>query len=451
MDTNNSNRDDRFDSTRFSRRKVLQGVGTASAIGVLGTGSAAAQGKPCFKDFGCEEGIYAKIEFVEVYEDTDDDGEEELVDCYFEEETDTGLVEVTDWESKEGEECDPISVTLDYADGYTAGELEAYGGQDCDTVTNPGIGYESGLVNNGGNQAAISNIQFCIVELCPTPCGDLLTHYAYDDETEEFVWTDGRDSLAINGETATRDGSEFDVEITETNDAGEPTSITFDSINQFNGPNQNPDVGVYEATCATIRTTEGTETVEFSEWVSNGTLTSSDGSIASFSLCINDAMWQADFGTGPKPTLFTESNDRDGYGEDTDGDGEIDRELIMAAVHGPPNRDENPSYLKDTDIDGVNVLPGANGKKDFDLFAEDGTLISDDSALDIGDAVEAEVQFEITSDEPIQLHIGIWEMPGPYDKGDIPWAPLFDAVEQTYDPGDYPDGQVTERVELPRI
>ncbi|WP_096390053.1 hypothetical protein [Halopenitus persicus] len=110
-------------------------------------------GQPCHKDFECdeEEGTYVKFEFIE------EDG-----DCYFEEETETGLITITDWESKEGDECEPISVEWE-SETHDATKVMAFGGDDCDTVENPGGSYTSGLENPGGNTAAISNLQFCVV------------------------------------------------------------------------------------------------------------------------------------------------------------------------------------------------------------------------------------------------------------------------------------------------
>lgn len=154
------------DQNNTNRRTLLKGVGAAGTVAILGTTPAVAKGdggKPCHKDFTCEDedGAYVKIEFVE-----DDEG-----NCYFEEVTDTGLVTVTDWESKDGEDCDPVRVELEYDAGFTASKLMAFGGTDCETKTVDVSGdddrldsYESGLQNNGGDTAAISNIQFCIVE-----------------------------------------------------------------------------------------------------------------------------------------------------------------------------------------------------------------------------------------------------------------------------------------------
>lgn len=201
----------RDSESSIDRRTALKGAGLAG-MGLLGgsafPGSVAAKGRggppagrgPCHKDFECEDGEnYVKFEFVEYW----DEDEEEYV-CYFEEETDTGLVEITYWESKEGEACEPVYVEWE-ADGYVATNVMAFGGNDCDTVEEPGGSYhadpderEGGLVNNGGNTAAISNLQFCLEEAeeelpeCPlygTSRSDPTAIYSirYDPETGEVV------------------------------------------------------------------------------------------------------------------------------------------------------------------------------------------------------------------------------------------------------------------------
>lgn len=151
----------------IDRRAVLRGV-AASGIGLAGlsglSGAATARaGPPCHRSFSCEGDYFVKLEFVQYWDD-----DEDAYVCQFVEETDTGLVQITDWEGKDGQECDPISVTWD-SDGYVVTNLMAFGGRDCETVTDPGESYTSRLENNGGQQAAISNLQFCLVEAVDGP------------------------------------------------------------------------------------------------------------------------------------------------------------------------------------------------------------------------------------------------------------------------------------------
>lgn len=140
-----------------NRRTVLKGAAVGAGIAGM-PGLAAAGGKPCFKDFECEAGdTYVKFEFV-----IEDDG-----DCYFEEETNTGLITIDSFTSKEGEPCEPIEVEWSVAEGYGALKVMAYGGQDCVTATDPDPdqSFEPGLEGPGGQTAAISNLQFCVEEL----------------------------------------------------------------------------------------------------------------------------------------------------------------------------------------------------------------------------------------------------------------------------------------------
>ncbi|MFB6185692.1 MAG: hypothetical protein ABEI86_02350, partial [Halobacteriaceae archaeon] len=158
-----------YDTMGTNRRTILKGaiMTGAGAVGLsqmsgFAQANRPASGGPCFKDFTCssEEGTYVKFEFII---ETDVDGN--IIDCYFEEETDTGLIEIMDWESKNGEACEPISVTWESTTDdptYVATSGLAFGGDDCDTIDDPASGsYTSGLTNNGGNTAAISNLQFC--------------------------------------------------------------------------------------------------------------------------------------------------------------------------------------------------------------------------------------------------------------------------------------------------
>jgi hypothetical protein len=149
----------------IDRRTVLKGAAVGAGIAAMpGLASAKGHGgggKPCFKDFECREGAtYVKIEFVEYYEE-----EEEYV-CEFVEETDTGLVSIDSYTSKDGD-CEPTSVDWSVADGYVATKVMAYGGTDCTKVEDldsTGGTFEPELVNSGGNTAAISNLQFCLLE-----------------------------------------------------------------------------------------------------------------------------------------------------------------------------------------------------------------------------------------------------------------------------------------------
>lgn len=192
MEPNEHDRNDGFDVTSINRRKVLQGVGAASAIGVLGTGHVAAEDdEPCFKDFECsDDGTYVKFEFVE--EDTNDDG---VIDkCYFEEETDTDLITIDSYTSKEEGDCEPISVEWSVADGYGANKVMAYGGQDCVSPEDPDPDptFEPELEGPGGKTAAISNLQFCVekLETVELPVDDVYIGYEDRPASGDFDYND---------------------------------------------------------------------------------------------------------------------------------------------------------------------------------------------------------------------------------------------------------------------
>ncbi|MFB6161515.1 MAG: hypothetical protein ABEJ61_10130 [Haloferacaceae archaeon] len=157
---------DTDDDGGINRRTVLQSAAVGAGLaGMSGLAAGRGGGQPCHKEFSCEgDGTYVKFEFVV---ETNEEGT--VTDCYFEEETDTGLVEITDWESKDGEQCEPVSVTWESATEdptYVATAGLAFGGDDCEEVSDPEEGsYTSNLENAGGNTAAISNLQFCVVEV----------------------------------------------------------------------------------------------------------------------------------------------------------------------------------------------------------------------------------------------------------------------------------------------
>ena len=214
----------------IERRTVLRNVGVASGAGLFGTsvfsGSVAARGSnqggggPCHREFDseCNGDHYVKIEFViEVDEET---GE---IECFFEEETDTGLVEITEWEGKDGEECEPIAVEWE-SDGYVATKVMAFGGTDCVTVDEPDGQFDERLENPAGRQAAISNLQFCLAE---------------EDETLAtcpIYGTSREDPTAIFGIKADADTGEIvEVEVgdipDDSTDSNYPNGVAFDDEN----------------------------------------------------------------------------------------------------------------------------------------------------------------------------------------------------------------------------
>ncbi len=112
-------------------------------------------------DFECPDGMepLGTFEFVTI---EDDDGE--LLDCYFLQEGGEYYITITGYESKEGEDCEPIDVYYE-SDSHEIGQVASFGGQDIHIDEEPEDGiYESDLENNGGQQAAISLLHFCGTE-----------------------------------------------------------------------------------------------------------------------------------------------------------------------------------------------------------------------------------------------------------------------------------------------
>lgn len=185
-----------------TRRDLLKAVTAGGAsLTILGNVTGIANAQPC--DFSCDN-IYVKYELVE-----NDDGT-----CSFEEETDTGIFgdSLTITETKEGDSCEPITVSWDDAD-YVAGKVTAFGGDDCETVWGPSGSYDAdpdretepdndqdgGLDNNGGNVAAISNLQFCVEPAEPLECPSGTSPLArYDVEDGSFVFAGGEDVVTFS-------------------------------------------------------------------------------------------------------------------------------------------------------------------------------------------------------------------------------------------------------------
>lgn len=143
--------------SNIDRRTALKGIGAMGVASVIGTTTVAADAGA--EECDCPAGTVAW-------------GKYEFVDCDFEFEKGDSfelgggglLVEITDWESKEGEECEPISVEYEAAAGYAVTHICAFGGNDTDTDDEPDGTYESDLENNGGKRAAISHITLCVEE-----------------------------------------------------------------------------------------------------------------------------------------------------------------------------------------------------------------------------------------------------------------------------------------------
>lgn len=139
------------DVTKVNRRKILRIIGTGGIVGTVGVGQVA--GQP-------PNGEQGPAEKCECPDDTTVLAKYDFEDCEFELVEGSNVIDITNWESKQGEECEPI--TVDYIpEGVLVEAICAFGGRDTDTVTDPNRAYQSGLENPGGQRAAISNITIC--------------------------------------------------------------------------------------------------------------------------------------------------------------------------------------------------------------------------------------------------------------------------------------------------
>ena len=161
-----------------NRRRLLQGLGAAGAGSVLLAGPASARGGNGQANGGngrgggprercsCPEGTFlAKYDFV-----VDDE------ECYFVLAEGQDVIEISDWESKEGERCEPLTIYYD-APGYEIEGICAFGGRDTHVDDDPDGVFESDLTNPGGQQAAISNVTFCGRPAEDVACPELMARY----------------------------------------------------------------------------------------------------------------------------------------------------------------------------------------------------------------------------------------------------------------------------------
>lgn len=159
----------------LNRRRVLQSIGAVGVAGIIGTGPVTAGGgeAPC----ECPDGTVAwgKYEFEEC-EFVFEKGEN------FELDGGGFLVEITNWTSKDGEDCEPVTVEYDVADGYTVTQICAFGGTDTEITTDSDGTYDSDLETDGGQRAAISHLTFCLGEAFGGYQIDLI----YGDPIEQF-------------------------------------------------------------------------------------------------------------------------------------------------------------------------------------------------------------------------------------------------------------------------
>ena len=188
----------------LNRRSILQGMGTIGLGSTVSAGTVAAQvgGNGRGRGNGgrngerngngrgsdrppekctCPDGtLLAKYDFVD-----DGDG------CRFVLTEGEDVIDITDWEGKGGDKCEPVTLTYE-ADGYRINELCAFGGTDTDTDNQEPDGegvytFDSNLTTPRGQRAAISNITLCGTESAEeTECVDLpVEHECTTDRPEQ--------------------------------------------------------------------------------------------------------------------------------------------------------------------------------------------------------------------------------------------------------------------------
>ena len=206
--TNHKSSGDREYSPK--RRRLLQSIGAMGAIGALGTGTVVANGPPGGNGppgQSCEEcppgmEFIAKYEFDCVEWDDDDnciewdfvfEKGEDIVDITYEFDDDT----YNKGEEDDFEKAEPNYIEFG-VDGWSVERVCAFGGNDTheeededgltsfssepdyDNDDNGEYDEETGLVNPGGQEAAISNVVFCGEEITEVDFPETVS-IAYED------------------------------------------------------------------------------------------------------------------------------------------------------------------------------------------------------------------------------------------------------------------------------
>lgn len=145
---------------RIDRRRLLAGIG---AVGMTtGFGPGLVVGNPDRGNGGGppENGGGGPPEKCGCSDDTSFLAKYDFEDCEFVLAEGEDVIDITEIEGKDGDECEPIAVEYE-ADGFRTDQICAFGGRDTDTDEDPDGRFESDLVNPGGQQAGISNLTFC--------------------------------------------------------------------------------------------------------------------------------------------------------------------------------------------------------------------------------------------------------------------------------------------------
>lgn len=165
-------------ASHLNRRTLLHGVGAVGTVGIVGVSPAAGRGNQGRGRGNQNNGnVMGQQENDNSLDSCDCPGGTILVkynvengeDCRFVNAEGPDVIDIIDWVNKDEEECQPIEVEFTVQEGYIlAGEVCSFGGNDYHadepSEDNGVYTYVSDLETRGGQQAAISNITFCVVE-----------------------------------------------------------------------------------------------------------------------------------------------------------------------------------------------------------------------------------------------------------------------------------------------
>lgn len=262
----------------------------------------------------------------------------------------------------------------------------------ADTIPNGRLSRRT-LLKAAGAGVALSVGMSGVGSARPTTCPEGLTLLAkYNtgdpdgDGEEEFVFEKGRESLNVGAGSITF----FNVVRKE----GEVVSFEFDaspyyvnSITVKAGPNTYTKVIEGESGSFDVR--------EFDD----------QGPVQAISnvLFCKDVFWQLDFGEG-------EPEQPPRYGDESPSD------LILAALSDRQiDTFQNPSF-------GPDGSPNGDAIELLNDYFEN----LDDTKLTDEDATDAKIRFG-KANESFAVHIAAWEMPGPFDRGDLDDQVLYDS------------------------
>lgn len=269
----------------------------------------------------------------------------------------------------------------------------------------------NGNGNRNGNEDGTGNGDNVKNE-CPEGT-TLLAKYEFDDDTGELVFEKGRESLNI-------DGSEITFSNIVTKDGNEIVAFDWDS-----GPYDVAYVGVKAGQNVWKQEVNATSgTFDLRTFDEEGPVQAVSNIIFCIEIC-----WQVDFGRGD--VLLPPDYAEEGRKAD----------LLLAATCDRIGDDGNPTGLRNGELNRLylseNALPG----KTEPIFTVE------NEQFNLETPGKASITFTINGDEPQDLHLACFEIPGPYQRGEVGAQVLFDSIEMD----DVAPGPYTWTVDLPTL